>query len=293
MRWFRQSEGSVPPILSFCYINGDSRSRLQPVSYDQEITTLDQASLRLSEGAYTTFRTYPNHTVLHLSEHFSRLEESSRLAGYPIGLDAAQLRSNLRQALQQFSAEVARVRVTIPFSGRNHQIYLFVGALSVPTAIQRSHGVKVISKALQRSQPGAKLTGFITSTQELRKTLDGGIEEVIMVDEKGNILEGLTSNFYAVISGTVHTAGEGVLPGITRQMVLDVASLAGIPISLTAPSLAEIDHFDEAFITSTSRSVLPVTQIDSLLVSGGQPGPITQRLMTLYEQQVLAEAQPI
>src|SRR5574340_118123 len=268
MRWFRQSEGSVPPILSFCYNNGDSNSRLQPVSYDQEITTLDQASLRLTEGAYATFRTYPNHTVLHLNEHFFRLEESSRLAGYPIDLDAAQLRSNLRLALEQFSAKVARVRVTIPFSSQNHQIYIFVGALSVPTASQRSHGVKVISKALQRSQPGAKLTGFISSTQELRRTLDGGIEEVIMVDEQGNILEGLTSNFYAVIGGTIHTAGEGVLPGITRQMVLAIARREGILVSLTAPSLAEVDQFDEAFITSTSRSVLPVTEIDSLPVGG-------------------------
>ncbi len=283
----------MTPILSFCYTNGDPNSSLLPVTYDHQITSLDQASLLLPEGAYTTFRTYPNHAVLHLNDHFSRLEESSHLAGFPINLDTDQLRSNLRLALMRFPAEVARVRVMIPFSSQNHPIYLFIGALTIPTEIQRSHGVRVISVEFHRNQPEAKLTGFISSTQKLRKDLDGGVEEAVMVDADGSILEGLTSNFFAVIDGIIHTAGEGVLPGITRQIVLDLARREGFPVQMTAPSMVELEHFDEAFITSTSRSVLPVVEIDSHSVGSGQPGPITRLLMARYDQQVLIEAQPI
>lgn len=280
-------------ILSFCYTNGEPNSKVNLVSFDQEIHSLDQAAMLIPEGAYTTFRTYPNYSVLHLDDHFRRLEESSRLAGYPIALDTTQLRANLRLALQQFSAEMARVRIMIPFSKQGRLIYLFIGALTVPTELQRSRGVKIISREYHRAQPTAKLTGFISSTQELREILNGGIEEVIMVDENRRILEGLTSNFYAVMDGIIHTAGEGVLPGITRQMVLDIARSEGIQIDLSTPRLDEIAHFDEAFITSTSRSVLPVVEIDSRPVGSGQPGLITRRLMDCYDRVVLAEAQPI
>lgn len=283
----------MTPILSFRYTNGDKKSRLIPVSFTPEIQSLDQVSMSLPEGAYTTFRTYPGLSALQLEDHFHRLEESASLAGHPIALDTGQLRENIRLALQQYPAESARVRVMIPFSGGSQSVYIFIGALTVPTAVKRAQGVTVISRKLHRPQPNAKLTGFITSTHELRKNLTGGIEEVIMVDEDGCVLEGLTSNFFAVIEGIIHTAGEGVLPGITRQIVLDIAQRESIAISFTAPYLTDIHDFDEAFITSTSRGVLPVTMIDSHPIGSGLPGKITRTLMDRYDQKVLKEVQPI
>jgi len=280
-------------ILSFCYTNSDSKSRLSPYFFTTEVATLDQASNLLPEGAYTTFRTYPNITALHMEDHFHRLEESSDFAGFPIMLDTDQLRSNIRQALQQFPAEVARVRIMIPFAVQKRVVYIFIGALTVPTEYQRQRGVKVITSRVRRSKPAAKLTGFIQSTQKLRQKLSSDIEEVIMIDEHNHILEGLTSNFYAVMDGIIYTAGEEVLHGITRQIVLEIAQRAGFQINLTSPGLNDMGRYSEAFITSSSRGVLPVSEIDNQPIGSGQPGSVTRKLMELYDQSVVAEIEPI
>lgn len=283
----------MPSILSFRYSNDDPKSILSPVAFSSEVETLDQVTAILPEGAYTTFRTYPGQTALHLSEHFQRLEESSRLAGFPIKLDVDRLRANIRQALAQFTAEIARVRVMIPFTEQGQVVYLFIGALTVPSDNQRKRGVKVVTREFHRSLPEAKLTGFISSTQAIRKILGKGIEEVIMVDDQKHMLEGLTSNFFAVIDGIIYTAGEGVLYGITRRIVLEIAQNEGMVLKMIPPSFMDLDRFSEAFITSTSRAVLPVTVVDSRVVGTGEPGDYTKVLMQQYDRWVEAEVKPI
>lgn len=280
-------------ILSFCYANEDPEGGLTSIALADEVNSLDQASGYLPESVYTTFRTYPGACALHLSDHFNRLEDSSRLAGWPISLEKKQLRANIRQALDQYPADITRVRVQIPFAKEPQVVYLLVGALIVPTSQQRQHGVKVITSEVTRAKPAAKLTGFIKSTRQLRQKIGDDIEEVILLDNQRNILEGMTSNFYSVIGGEIYTAGEGMLPGITRQIVLEIAASEGISLKLMPPAFELIDRFDEAFITSSSRGVLPVTEIDNVPVGSGEPGAITCKLMELYDQRVLAEVQPM
>ena len=283
----------MAPILSFCYLNGDYSSSFVSNPLESDIITLDQASNLLPAGAYTTFRTYQKYFALHLNDHLRRLETSSKLGGHPIRLDADQLRRNLRVALTQYPGSEARVRLTIPFGLDYETIYVHVGALFVPTAAQRANGVKTITAQMQRNNPSAKLSNFIQSSQEARQRLQEGFEEILMVDESGNILEGLTSNFYAVMDGEIWTAGQGVLSGITRQIVLLLAEDAGYPVQMDAPKLSNLIRFTETFITSTSRAVLPVTEINHEPVGDGKPGPITRKLMQIYEQKVLAEVEPI
>ncbi|MHB8855432.1 MAG: aminotransferase class IV [Bellilinea sp.] len=283
----------MAPILSFSYLNGDYSSSFVSNPLESDIITLDQASNLLPAGAYTTFRTYQKYFALHLNDHLRRLETSSKLGGHPIRLDADQLRRNLRVALTQYPGSEARVRLTIPFDLDYETIYVHVGALFVPTAAQRANGVKTITAQMQRNNPSAKLSNFIQSSQEARQRLQEGFEEILMVDESGNILEGLTSNFYAVMDGEIWTAGQGVLSGITRQIVLLLAEDAGYPVQLDAPKLSNLIRFTETFITSTSRAVLPVTEINHEPVGDGTPGPITRKLMQIYDQKVLAEVEPI
>jgi len=280
-------------ILSFSISIQDPNPSLEPFSIDPGISTLDQASSTLPEGAYTTFRTYPNGMALQLEEHFKRLEYSTRLAGYSLILERSSLRNCIRTALNKFQAPIARVRLVVPFSPDLGRIYIFVGALSVPDDHDRQNGVRVISRQFQRSTPGAKLTGFIQATKQIREHLPYGIEEIIMLDNHQRFLEGLTSNFYAVIKGEIWTAGEGVLSGITRQFVLEIAHTAGIKVNFSPPSQASIKEFEEAFITSTSRAVLPVTEIDGIPIGSGIPGPITTVLMELFNSRVEKEIEPI
>jgi len=280
-------------ILSFSYPLDDSTIDLTSEILDPEILTLDQASNALPAGAYTTFRTYQRNKALFLEEHFQRLEASAALAGQAIRLDIPALRRHIRTALEKFSAPEARVRLTIPLDSFLKRMYIFVSALSVPTPAQRERGVTVITADFQRELPAAKLSNFIQSSQPLRDRLKEGYEEILMVDDHNNILEGLTSNFYAVTNGVILTAGSGVLSGITRQIVLQIAAEEGYSIELVSPKLADFANFSETFITSSSRGVLPVTEINCHAVGSGQPGQITRSLMELYERRVAAEIEPI
>jgi branched-subunit amino acid aminotransferase/4-amino-4-deoxychorismate lyase len=114
-----------------------------------------------------------------------------------------------------------------------------------------------------------------------------------MVQPDGTILEGLSSNFFGVRGNSLWTADEGVLNGITRKVVMDEARKAGIPVHFTPLELDELKSLDEAFITSSSRAVLPVVQIDEWVIGSGAPGPITKTLLDRYNQWVEREAQSV
>ena len=103
----------------------------------------------------------------------------------------------------------------------------------------------------------------------------------------------MTSNFFCVWDGVLHTAGRGVLSGVTRQTVITIARQAGIQVRYKALSLREIPKIDEAFITSSSRGVVPVVQISDQPVANGKVGGVTKQLMSFYQYRVLDIAESI
>ncbi len=113
-----------------------------------------------------------------------------------------------------------------------------------------------------------------------------------MVDAHGQILEGISSNFYAVLKGVLRTAGEGVLEGITRHIVLQEAAEV-IPIDYRPVRVSDLTEVGEAFITSSSREVMPVIQIDDQIIGAGQPGPITQTLLEKYRACLERDAETV
>ena len=109
-----------------------------------------------------------------------------------------------------------------------------------------------------------------------------------MLDLHGQLCEGASSNFFAVIGGRLCTPprSAGILAGITRGVLLKLASGHGIPVSEEPLSIGDALAADEALITSSIRGVMPVTTIDKHPIGSGRPGPITRRLMHHYEKLI-------
>ncbi len=264
----------------------------QPLRIQDEWSSLDEACRSLPGGAYTTLRTYHHSQVLFLADHFQRLEASAALSGLPVSLDHARLRMALRTVLGETSRVLRggsrvhdyRIRIVLDLESNVGDLFFALTRLQTPSDQEYERGVAVILSGLQRSLPEAKLTSFISKTAEIG--LPSWANEALLVDEQGRILEGMSSNFYAVIKGALYTAGEGVLPGLTRQLVLEEARLAGITVILQAPALQSIPDFEEAFLTSTSRGVLPVNQIAGQVIGSGQPGQLTQTIASCYQERV-------
>lgn len=146
-------------------------------------------------------------------------------------------------------------------------------------------GAKVVTKVFQRLLPQAKTLDYRESIKYLKEAKKKGAVEVLISNEKGEILEGTTSNFFVVIEGKVFTPPkEKVLEGITRKVVFELCRKLKIKIKERRIFKKEIKNFSEAFLTSTSKGILPISQIDGIRISN-QRGPITKKIMEEFEKE--------
>jgi len=139
-----------------------------------------------------------------------------------------------------------------------------------------------------RENPRAKQTSWLAG----RASLPGDPYEWLLLDDDERILEGASSNFYAVIDGILATAGSDVLFGISRSIVLEVASEL-LPVRLEAPRYTDVRRMSECFITSASRGIVPVVEIDGRLIGDGRPGGLTRRLISRYDARAAELEEPL
>lgn len=265
-----------------------------PVELSAEVRDLDQAAIELPGGAYTTLRTFDRFKVLRLGDHVHRLEETARWVDQPVHLDRVGLQIGLRNAATDFPGDQdLRMRIIVDLELRPGEVYIAVVRLKTPSPEDYQFGVYTVICDLQRQLPRAKLTRFIARAGTIRRALPPGVNEALLVDSQGRLLEGLSSNFFAVRAGQLWTAGEGVLLGTSRRLVLDEARKLGIRVRMQGVPAQEVANLDEAFITSASRAILPIHQIGPTQVLSGEVKGITSRLMGAYHQHIRREIEPL
>jgi len=150
----------------------------------------------------------------------------------------------------------------------------------------KKQGVAVITMPDIRWQNcNIKAITLLPNSLLKQQAQDQGALEALLIRD-GFLTEGAASNAYAVIEGTIYTApkDEKVLPGITRELILELAEEAGIPVIEKAVNEAQLKQADELWISSSTKEVLPVTLLDGEPVGSGSPGPIWQQIDVLYQQ---------
>eukprot|EP00753_Platysulcus_tardus_P022585 PLAT9789.1.p1 GENE.PLAT9789.1~~PLAT9789.1.p1 ORF type:complete len:298 (-),score=109.39 PLAT9789.1:131-1024(-) len=254
---------------------------------------------------YTVTRTVGRRAVLELDFHVRRLASSLRTLLTPAELDMAAdeadisrsgwrslpgrvatptpagVRTWVEPALlkPRVNAAIGAALDTVSSPAEDVTVRLTVGrtiegALGMETAVaplrQRPQGrISVAVAPTRRSDPTVKDTMWSEQREKLMAEVGDRVHELLLTHEQhGTVLEGASSNFFAVRRGELHTADAGVLPGSIRAIVLQLAEEQGIPVRMHAPSLDSLPTWDEAFLTSTSRVVLPVHDI---IMPGGGP----------------------
>jgi branched-chain amino acid aminotransferase len=258
-----------------------------------DAASLDAVTRQLPDGYYSTFRTYDSCTrVIGLSVHLKRL----------LDVDASSLRRHLIRVLESFrpssgpgahrdeNADEARVRVIQTFDGN---VFISIEPLKrLPNTVYE-RGVHVETASIQRDSPRVKSTVFIGQSDEERILIaQKGIFEALLV-KNGRILEGMTSNFFYVKDGVLCTAQRNVLLGVTRRTVIRVARGEGVEVRYKSLELDQLSVVNEAFITSSSRGIVPVVQIDNMVVGQGSVGRLTRMLISTYDEYVLKHAERI
>jgi branched-chain amino acid aminotransferase len=250
--------------------------------------TLAEASARLPAGSYTSLRTYGGSRVLRIGQHVSRLVESLAFQGGAARLSEADVRHALATALGACGHAESRVRITFA----PPRLFVSVEPFAPLADSLYANGAGCVTLPLRRSNPHAKDTRFIATASEAYARLPPGAHEGLLIGEGGEILEGLSSNFFGVVGGVLRTEAERVLPGVTRSQVLELAR-GVVDVSSTAVRTSELPSLQEAFLTSASRGVLPVARIDDLAVGAGRPGPVTRDLMARFEAFAESEAEDL
>jgi branched-subunit amino acid aminotransferase/4-amino-4-deoxychorismate lyase len=247
--------------------------------------TLGEASAALPVGSYTTLRTYGGSGVVRLALHARRLVESLPPdRGAP--LETADLRAALAHALRETRHPESRLRVTFA----PPRLFVSVEPFAPPDPALLRTGVACMTIRMQRDRPEAKDSRFLATAQSAYAALPAMVHEGLMVDPEGAILEGLSSNFFAIRGGRLHTEDARALAGVTRSMVLELAADVA-PRGEGPVHVHELAEVAECFITSVSREVLPVVRIDGTTIGDGKPGPLTGEIVRRFAAAVARETE--
>ncbi len=253
-------------------------------------TLTEAAQYEGTDGIYTAACTHKRIHGLLLDAHLDRMEQSANLEGIPLQIDRPALRAALRTLIDRSGYDNSRFRITAQRDRPQHLILTLEPFAGVSDEV-RQHGVTVITVDIMRQHPQSKTTDWMTQRTPIKS--QSNAYECIIVNEKDNLLEGFSSNFYAIWKQTLFTASaEHVLSGISRRIVLEVAPDV-LPVKLEPISRHDVPDIDEAFLTSSSRGVIPIVQIDHRIVGNGTPGHLTQQLARQYNHWVDTHLEPI
>lgn len=268
-------------------LHSDGILRDAPISAD----SLNELATKEPEGIYTVARTYQRTKAVLFDAHIERLEESARLEQIEFSLDSNALRHALAHMIEESQASDSRFRITIP-KNQPDQIWLAVEPLQLIPPEFKNQGVLAATCKVTRPNPKAKSNAWVNLRDEAAKEISQQAYEGIIVNNDGFLMEGFSSNFYAIQEGTLYTAGQEVLHGVARRVVLIVAPEV-IPVNFQPIHINQLTQIEEAFLTSSSRGIVPIVKIDDLRIADGFPGASTRQLNKAYDRWVEEHVEPI
>jgi D-alanine transaminase len=257
------------------------------------VSVLDRAFL-FGDAIYEMLRVYGGRAFL-LREHMTRL--ASSLKKLQINTDIARIETRLRETLSASGVQEGSIyiQITRGVAPRTHQFptqpatpneLIYVKELAGdPYAEGRRNGISVIVVSDDRwKRCDIKSTNLLANCLASEAAVQAGCQEALLVDEKGEIVEGSHTSVFGVKDGAIWTTplGPQVLPGITRRLVMKLAASVDVPIVEKSLMRSELGAIDELFVTGTTSEVLPVKQVDGALIGDGCPGPITNKLAAAY-----------
>lgn len=255
---------------------------------------LDRGFL-LGDGVYEVIPVYHG-LPFRLSEHLQRLQRSLdgvRMANPHSDDEWAEIIARLVKDNGE-GDQAVYLQVTRGVAPRDHVFpegvdptaFVMTNPIKPLPEWFKQDGIKAITvEDIRWAQCDIKAITLLPNSLLRQKAQDVGAQEALLI-RNGFMTEGSASNSYAVIDGVIFTApkDEKVLPGITRDLVLELAQSAGIAYREEAVSVEQLQQADEIWISSSTRELLPVTTLDDKPVGTGKPGPVWQQLDKLYQR---------
>jgi branched-chain amino acid aminotransferase len=289
------------------YVNGvvtEARAAVVPV-YDH--------GFLYGEGVYETLRTYSREPFL-FDRHFARLTHSAAQMALDVPFSGDDLLARVRATMHAADGPAGGVVDPDGASDAYIRILLTRGvgeltynlaACPVPTLViivkpyvapldrTFTEGIRISLVGIRRNHPAAlnpmiKSNNLLNNALAMQEALGRGAEEALMRNQAGEIVECSQSNVFVVRQGRLLTPplDAGLLPGITREFVLELAADLGLDAREVPITPAELLAADEVFLTGTTREVTPVVHVDDARIADGRPGRLTMQLLSAFRERV-------
>jgi branched-chain amino acid aminotransferase len=248
-------------------------------------------------GLFETMRAY-NGEVFRLEDHLKRLSASAKILGLPV--KTRELKSAVADTIRANRLSSARVRLAI--SGGEGEMNADPATCKSPTVLiiaQRytpypesvyEKGLRAVVSSIRRNTGSTlarlKSASYLESILARQEARRAGAEEAICLNDKGFLAEASMSNIFIVTKGLLRTPGldSAVLAGITRKVVLELASQLSIPTSEEDIRPEELFEAEEAFLTNSLIEVVPLTEVEGRKIGSGKRGAITGALLKAYRK---------
>ena len=281
--------------------------------YDGEMVPWREATthvlthtLHYGMGAFEGERAYKTDNgtaIFRLREHTDRLFRSCKILGMKIPYDKDVINEATKQAVRDNNLESAYIRPMVFYGSEgmglradNLKVHVIIAAWSWGTYLGADgieKGIRIKTSSFTRhhvniSMCKAKANGqYINSMLALQEALTDGYDEALLLDTEGFVAEGSGENIFIVRNGILYTPElTSALEGITRDTIFQLAKDEGLEIREKRITRDEVYVADEAFFTGTAAEVTPIRELDNRPIGSGTRGPITEKLQTLYFDQV-------
>jgi branched-chain amino acid aminotransferase len=282
-----------PPI----YINGKYFSK-----EDAKISVYDHGLL-YGDGVFEGMRTYSN-KVFRLVEHIDRLYESARAILLTIPMTKQEMIDAVKKTVELSGLSDSYIRLVVtrgsgslgldPNRTSDPQVIIIVDLIALYDRKYYDEGLKIITASTIRNHPAAlspriKSLNYLNNIMAKLEGLQAGCMEAIMLNHKGEVAECTGDNIFIVKKGQLLTpsADSGILEGITRNAILELANTLKIPARETTLTRHDLLVADECFLTGSAAEVIPVVSIDSRPIGDGKVGPTTKQLMIEFKKLVV------
>lgn len=271
------------------------------------ISVFDRGYL-FGEGLFETLRSYEG-VVPFLDKHLERMEWAASFMGlsFPHPRELSDAVKNLLSAANLKEAKIKIVLSSLNenFSAsasngtRDPNLVVFCEPFKELPENFYSEGVGVTFLRSFKNDPQAlsclKSTSWLTKIMAMRELAEEGTFEGLLFNNHDQVTEGTKSNIFWVKNGILHTppVNAGILPGITRQVVLDLAKQNHIETKDVLIDAEKLKMVDEIFLTASTFEIIPVTVLDNDKIASGEVGPMTQKIMGLYEKNLEKKIQEL
>lgn len=278
------------------YVNGTIKPAAEAV-----VPVYDHGFL-YGEGVYETLRTYNKVPFLY-DRHMRRLRASSERLQLEVPFSDGQLTTWINDtvaAAGEMRESYIRILLTRGIGELNYDpkstpapsLIIIVKPLEEPPARVFNEGIRISLVPILRNHPGSvnpliKSNNLLNNALSMQEAYRRGSEEGLMCNYRGELSECSQANFFMVRDGVALTpqSQSGLLEGVTRAFLFEVGTDVGVEVKAVTLFPNDLETADEAFITSTTRELSPVTKIDERVIGSGKPGPITLKLLEGYRRR--------